>query len=128
MANYEEGTVNFITQEKDGSWNEFSLDINSIQDNFIEEFQNNNQSFNAFEEENDKYNIPEDYEEIDLVDGSAYGKVYADISSLNDSQINKLEESIADIGNYFDNVTYEELDEEEQQGRNDLWENLNKDN
>ncbi|BAF72394.1 hypothetical protein [Sulfurovum sp. NBC37-1] len=114
--------VKFITINPDGKYNSFSSNIsdNGID---IDESEFAEKIDEGIEE---KIDIS-DYTQIELQDGDRYAKVYVKDIKEEDALFPILEENIATVGSYLDNVTYSELSEEDEQDYDDYIENITKD-
>ena len=65
-----------------------------------------------------------EYTEVSLQDGDNYAKVYVKNINEDDSLFSVLEDNIANIGSYLDNVTYSTLSKKDEK---DYIENITKD-
>ena len=68
-----------------------------------------------------------EYTEVSLQDGDNYAKVYVKNINEDDSLFSVLEDNIANVGSYLDNVTYSTLSKEDEKDYEDYIENITKD-
>lgn len=68
-----------------------------------------------------------EYTQVSLEDGDNYAEVYVKNINEEDSLFPVLEDNIANVGSYLDNVTYNNLSEEDEKDYDDYIENITKD-
>jgi len=77
-------------------------------------------------EGNDESIDVSEYIQVSLEDGDHYAKVYVKNINEEDFLFSVLKDRIANVGSYLDNVTYDNLSEEDEKDYNDYIENITK--
>lgn len=116
-------TIKIVTVNKDKKYNTFNI---NLKENGI----NMDESIFAeqIEDGNDELQDVSEYTQVSLQNGDNYAKVYVKNIKEDDPLFSVLEDNIANVGSYLDNVTYSELSEEDEKDYDDYIENITKDN
>lgn len=115
--------IDVITENSDGLFNEFTMSVdedgklNMTDMDFGEKILSGEES-----------NINKSgFIELDLGDGSKFGKVFISGITEKDEQFSDVEDFMLDVGSCLDNVLCDELSPEDEQDMDDYIENLTKD-